>query len=76
MMVGVLCVGGDERIRTADPLVANEVLSQLSYIPTGIVTKRARTEALMSSFVFRSCPHGPRFLRLGTLADTRRRTGG
>src|SRR5262245_58345774 len=25
--------GGDERIRTADPLVANEVLSQLSYIP-------------------------------------------
>src|SRR5439155_26670462 len=26
--------GGDERIRTADPLVANEVLSQLSYIPT------------------------------------------
>jgi hypothetical protein len=24
---------GDERIRTADPLVANEVLSQLSYIP-------------------------------------------
>jgi hypothetical protein len=28
--------GGDERIRTADPLVANEVLSQLSYIPTVI----------------------------------------
>jgi hypothetical protein len=27
-------IGGDERIRTADPLVANEVLSQLSYIPT------------------------------------------
>ncbi len=26
--------GGDERTRTADPLVANEVLSQLSYIPT------------------------------------------
>src|SRR5262245_56119243 len=29
-------IGGDERIRTADPLVANEVLSQLSYIPTKI----------------------------------------
>ena len=29
-------IGGDERIRTADPLVANEVLSQLSYIPTPI----------------------------------------
>src|SRR5689334_3807016 len=26
--------GGDDRIRTDDPLVANEVLSQLSYIPT------------------------------------------
>jgi hypothetical protein len=25
--------GGDDRIRTDDPLVANEVLSQLSYIP-------------------------------------------
>ena len=27
--------GGDERIRTADPLLAKQVLSQLSYIPTG-----------------------------------------
>lgn len=26
--------GGDDQIRTGDPLVANEVLSQLSYIPT------------------------------------------
>src|SRR5256885_4013209 len=26
--------GGDDRTRTDDPLVANEVLSQLSYIPT------------------------------------------
>ena len=25
--------GGDERIRTADPLLARQVLSQLSYIP-------------------------------------------
>ena len=28
--------GGDDRIRTDDPLVANEVLSQLSYIPTDL----------------------------------------
>jgi len=28
-----MIAGGDERIRTADPLVANEVLSQLSYVP-------------------------------------------
>ena len=27
-------LGGDERARTADPLLAREVLSQLSYIPT------------------------------------------
>ena len=25
--------GGDKRVRTADPLNANQVLSQLSYIP-------------------------------------------
>jgi hypothetical protein len=29
------CAGGDERIRTADPLLAKQVLSQLSYIPWG-----------------------------------------
>ena len=29
--------GGDERIRTADPLVANEVLSQLSYSPKNLL---------------------------------------
>src|SRR5678815_314072 len=34
--------GGDERIRTADPLVANEVLSQLSYIPNSETEIAAR----------------------------------
>ena len=29
--------GGDERARTADPHVANVVLSQLSYIPTMLI---------------------------------------
>ena len=35
----VLVIGGDERDRTADPLLARQVLSQLSYTPTtdGIV---------------------------------------
>ena len=28
--------GGDERIRTADLLVANQLLSQLSYVPDGV----------------------------------------
>ena len=34
---GRKAAGGDERDRTADLLVANEALSQLSYIPTGIL---------------------------------------
>src|SRR5262245_14442888 len=37
--------GGDERIRTADPLVANEVLSQLSYIPMTFGVMPARSAA-------------------------------
>ena len=28
--------GGDERTRTADPLLAKQVLYQLSYVPTGV----------------------------------------
>jgi hypothetical protein len=32
-LFGCQCAGGDERIRTADPLLAKQVLSRLSYIP-------------------------------------------
>ena len=32
-LFGCQCAGGDERTRTADPLLAKQVLSQLSYIP-------------------------------------------
>ena len=28
--------GGDERVRTDDPLLAGQVLSQLSYTPSGL----------------------------------------
>jgi hypothetical protein len=31
----VLHLGGDDRIRTGDPLLAKQVLSRLSYIPAG-----------------------------------------
>ena len=31
----VFTPGGDDRIRTGDPLLAKQVLSQLSYIPAG-----------------------------------------
>ena len=34
MVFKVQKVGGDERNRTADPLLARQVLSQLSYAPT------------------------------------------
>ena len=33
-------IGGDDRDRTGDPLLAKQVLSQLSYIPSAIVTRR------------------------------------
>jgi hypothetical protein len=36
-LFGCQCAGGDERIRTADPLLAKQVLSQLSYIPWGAI---------------------------------------
>ena len=38
MVFKVQKVGGDERNRTADPLLARQVLSQLSYTPTYQVT--------------------------------------
>ena len=39
--------GGDEENRTPDPLLARQVLSQLSYAP---VTSKARSSRLASSF--------------------------
>ena len=40
--------GGDDRIRTDDPLVANEVLSQLSYIPTLYHQRRPASRGRLS----------------------------
>src|SRR5947209_12232970 len=37
-LFGCQCAGGDERIRLVDPLLAKQVLSQLSYIPWGTAT--------------------------------------
>src|SRR5882762_6844103 len=55
-LFGCQCAGGDERIRTADPLLAKQVLSQLSYIPWGALFAlwRHRTDVslrMRSSFV-------------------------
>ena len=43
MGLSAACDGGDEGTRTPDPLLAKEVLSQLSYIPVaaGILPPRA-----------------------------------
>src|SRR5712692_690338 len=43
-LFGCQCAGGDERIRTADPLLAKQVLSQLSYIPWGTAPNRAYSD--------------------------------
>src|SRR6202022_967434 len=40
-LFGCQCAGGDERARTADPLLAKQVLSQLSYIPWDPAKSRA-----------------------------------
>src|SRR5437660_3013430 len=47
-LFGCQCAGGDERIRTADPLLAKQVLSQLSYIPWGTVFRAIATSKPMS----------------------------
>ena len=47
---GLLAAGGDEQIRTVDPLLAKQVLSQLSYTP---IFSKGRALALSSSLPFR-----------------------
>ena len=56
--------GGDDGIRTHDPLLAGQVLSQLSYTPKGLFhwslkieqqsihTKRMRQHSRLSSFAY------------------------
>ncbi len=63
--LGLSKPGGDERNRTADLLVANEALSQLSYIPTDNYINRIKPGgergirtpgALAHSTVFETAP--------------------
>ena len=46
-LFGCQCAGGDERARTADPLLAKQVLSQLSYIPWVHGKDRAISDAAL-----------------------------
>jgi hypothetical protein len=48
-LFGCQCAGGDERARTADPLLAKQVLSQLSYIPWDTAKCRAISDASPAS---------------------------
>ena len=49
-LFGCQCAGGDERTRTADPLLAKQVLSQLSYIPVhGLQAMLQRATAALPS---------------------------
>ena len=48
-LFGCQCAGGDERARTADPLLAKQVLSQLSYIPWDTANCRAINGASISN---------------------------
>ena len=42
----MLMASGDGEIRTLDPLLARQVLSQLSYTPTDIVLRPALTSMI------------------------------
>ena len=41
--------GGDEEVRTPDPLRARQVLSQLSYTPRGLLTRNFEDVAAPSA---------------------------
>ena len=70
-LFGCQCAGGDERIRTADPLLAKQVLSQLSYIPWGTETVLIATPVPFSSSLHGSClpPRAERIRLRGRLSD-------
>ena len=54
--------GGDDRIRTGDPLLAKQVLSQLSYIPLSYISKAPFWWAFLGS------NQGPRAYQARALA--------
>ena len=48
LLASVLSVGGDEQIRTVDPLLARQVLSQLSYAPAYFALSKLNNEDLFA----------------------------
>ena len=64
--------GGDERDRTADPLLARQVLSQLSYTPIGAhfsllrgLRDSRQAVSEMSASTYFPVPSPAKYLRLG-----------
>ena len=49
-----LYVGGDDGIRTHDPLLAGQVLSQLSYTPIGVTLVSRVVQFLSKTILFDS----------------------
>ncbi len=69
----VLLTGGDEQIRTVDPLLARQVLSQLSYTPMkGLVGPSGLEPPTLRLSVVRSSQlsYGPIGLAEDTLSST------
>ena len=50
--------GGDERNRTADPLLARQVLSQLSYTPIGSLFALCLSSSLLRALKIKQCSTG------------------
>ena len=59
----LLAPGGDDRSRTGDPLLAKQVLSQLSYIPLSYISKAPFWWAFLGS------NQGPRAYQARALAS-------
>ncbi len=59
----LLAPGGDDRSRTGDPLLAKQVLSQLSYIPLSCISKAPIWWAFLGS------NQGPRAYQARALAS-------
>ncbi len=52
------CLGGDERTRTADPLLAKQVLYQLSYVPADVGNVAEKSLPLQHPSDIESTEHG------------------
>ena len=62
-------VGGREGIRTPDPLLAKQVLSQLSYVPNGESRPEPFQWGAVSQWVYQDSNLGPQLYQSCALAN-------